>query len=352
MKKLAITQWGEPLQLLDAETPAPQGREVLMKTQACGVCHSDVHVWEGYFDLGSKGKMRMADRGMKLPFTLGHEIVATVAALGPDASGVSVGQSYIVYPWIGCGTCAACASGDELMCVQARSLGLRCDGGYADHVLVPDAKYLVPYDGLSRDVACTYACSGITAYSALKKIGPRTESDWLCIVGCGGLGIGAIRIAKAISRARILAVDVSDGRLDLAKAAGADAVLNSTQADIVSQIQTLTGGGPHATIDFVGSGETFALAVDTARRGGQIVIVGLFGGSTTLAPLAITTKLLRIEGSYVGTLQDLKDLVALAQTGKLPPIATIAMPYAQATEALNALKQGKGGEGRAVLQFS
>ena len=219
-------------------------------------------------------------------------------------------------------------------------------------MLVPDAKYLVPYDGLSRDVACTYACSGITAYSALKKIGTRKESDWLCIIGCGGLGIGAIRIAKAISPARILAVDVSDARLDLAKAAGADAVLNSTKADIVSQIQAQTGGGPHATIDFVGSGETFALAVDTARRGGQIVIVGLFGGSTTLAPLAITTKLLRIEGSYVGTLQDLKDLVALAQTGKLPPVATIAMPYERATEALNALKQGTGGEGRAVLQFS
>ncbi|MDH7797730.1 MULTISPECIES: alcohol dehydrogenase [unclassified Beijerinckia] len=352
MKKLAITQWGEPLQLLEAETPAPQGREVLVKTQACGVCHSDVHVWDGYFDMGAKGKMRMADRGMKLPFTLGHEIVATVAALGPEASGATIGQSYIVYPWIGCGTCTACRADNELMCVNARSLGLRCDGGYADHVVVPDAKYLVPYDGLSRDVACTYACSGITAYSALKKVQPRLDSDWICIIGCGGLGIGAIRISKAISSARILAIDVSDARLDLAKAAGADMVVNSSAADVLSQIQEITGGGAHATIDFVGSGETFSLAVDTARRGGQIVIVGLFGGSTTIAPLAITTKLLRIEGSYVGTLQDLKDLVALAQTGKLPPIATVALPYERASEALNALKQGKGGEGRAVLQFN
>jgi propanol-preferring alcohol dehydrogenase len=281
MKKMAVVEWGGPLAVVEAETPVPTGAQVLLRTEVCGVCHTDVHVWDGYFDMGAKGKVSFAARGTTLPFTLGHEIVATVAKTGPDVSGIEVGKSYIVYPWIGCGTCPQCIAGNELMCAQGRSLGLRCDGGYADHVLIPDAKYLVPYDPIPRELACTFACSGITALSALKKVLPLTADDWLY---------------------------------------------------------------------FVGSGETLSLDIDIARRGGHIVLVGLFGGSTTIAPLSITSKVLRIEGSYVGTLQDLKDLVALARSSAVPPIPISIRPIREATAALTGLKTGGKVTGRQVLE--
>jgi len=348
MKKMAVVEWGGPLAVIDAQTPEPEGAQVLLRTEVCGVCHSDVHVWDGYFDLGAKGKASFAARGMTLPFTLGHEIVATVAKAGPDASGIEVGMSYIVYPWIGCGTCPQCRAGNELMCAQSRSLGLRCDGGYADHVLIPDAKYLVPYDPIPKELACTFACSGITALSALKKVLPLAADDWLCLVGAGGLGASALQIARALTKTRILVLDVDAKKLETARAAGADAIIDSSQPDAVAQIMKLTGGVA-ATVDFVGSGDTLSLDIDMARRGGHIVLVGLFGGSTTVAPLAITSKILRIEGSYVGTLQDLKDLVELAKSGAVPPIPISIRPIAEATDALTSLKTGGSINGRQVL---
>lgn len=349
MKKMAVVEWGGPLAVVEAETPVPTGAQVLLRTEVCGVCHTDVHVWDGYFDLGTKGKASFAARGMTLPFTLGHEIVATVAKAGPDASGIEVGKSYIVYPWIGCGTCPQCTSGKELMCTQGRALGLRCDGGYADHVLIPDAKYLVPYDPIPRELACTFACSGITALSALKKVLPLNAEDWLCIVGAGGLGASALQIARALTKTKILVLDVDATKLELALAAGADAAIDSSQPDAIAQIMKLTGGTA-ATVDFVGSGETLSLDIDIARRGGHIVLIGLFGGSTTIAPLSITSKVLRIEGSYVGTLQDLKDLVALARSGAVPPIPISLRPMREATDALTGLKTGGKVTGRQVLE--
>ena len=348
MKQMAITGWGEPLGLVEAPTPQPQGAEVLVRTEVCGVCHSDVHVWEGYFDFGAKGRVRFADRGAKLPFALGHEIVGTVVAAGPDATGVEIGKSYIVYPWIGCGSCAACLRGDELMCAQSRSLGIRCDGGYGDHVLVPHARYLVAYDGLPRELACTYACSGITAYSALKKAMPLADNDWLCIIGAGGVGGSAIEMVRALTGAKLLVADIDPGKRAAALAAGATAVVDAGAADVVKQIVEITGGGAAAVVDFVGSGETFSLSVDISRRGGRIVLVGLFGGSTTIAPLAIATKLLTIMASYVGTLDDLKEIVQLARDGRLAPIAIHPRPLGEATDALEALKRG-GVKGRMVL---
>lgn len=351
MKKMAIVEWGAALELVEAPTPAPQGREVLVKTQACGVCHSDVHVWEGYFDFGSKGRMRFADRGMKLPFVLGHEIVGTAVSKGPEASDIEIGASYIVYPWIGCGKCEACARGDDLSCLQQRSLGLRCDGGYADHVIVHDAKYLVPYDGVAKELAATYACSGITAWSALKKTQPVNESDWLCLIGAGGVGGAALQQAIALMKAKVLVVDVDAAKREAALKAGASAVLDGRAPDLVQQAMQITGGGAAAIVDFVGSGETFAAAIDIARRGGKVVLVGLYGGTATIPPLAIATKMLSVYGSFVGTLDDLREIVAYAQQGRLPPTPTYPRPLAEATAALQELKNGTPRPGRSVLVY-
>ena len=352
MKKMAIVEWGAPLAFVETNTPVPAGKEILVQTEVCGVCHSDVHVWDGYFDFGVKGRMRFADRGAKLPFTLGHEIVGVVVAKGPEASGVEVGRSYIVYPWIGCGQCVACLRGDELACGQSRSLGLRCDGGYADHVLVPDARYLVSYDGLAAELACTFACSGITAWSALKKAAPIAVSEWLCVIGAGGVGGAALQMAISLLKAKVIVVDIDPRKLRAAEEAGAHAIVDGRAPDAVQKIVSISGGGPAAIVDFVGSGDTFTMAIDASRRGGKIVLVGLFGGSATISPLSIATKLLTVQASYVGTLDELKEIVGLAQAGRLTSIPTFARPLEEATQALEELRAGAPRPGRSILRFA
>ena len=154
MHSYQIIDWGKPLQPRDYPDPKPQGAEAVVRVEACGVCHSDLHIWQGYFDLGDGERIRIADRGMQLPFTLGHEVAGTVEALGPGSGGhgVAVGDRVVVYPWIGCGECAVCRRGEELLCLKPRIVGTWKDGGYSDRVLVPHARYLVPFGDLPIEV--------------------------------------------------------------------------------------------------------------------------------------------------------------------------------------------------------
>ena len=140
MRAMQIIEWGKPLEMREYPDPEPQGEEVLLRVEAAGVCHSDVHIWDGYFDLGDGRKIPLESRGVQLPFTMGHEIAGEVAALGPHASGVAVGDKVVAYPWIGCGECAVCRKGEELLCLNPRTLGTRRAGGYATHVIVPNAR--------------------------------------------------------------------------------------------------------------------------------------------------------------------------------------------------------------------
>ena len=168
MKSYKVVEFGKPLEKVEEANPAPQGSEVLVRVTAAGVCHSDVHLWEGYFDMGGGNKVS-TQKTMNPPRTMGHEIVGDVVAVGPETKGAKVGDKAVVYPWIGCGKCWYCQNGIEHLCPTPRALGVNKDGGYADHVLVPDAKYLYPYGNLPTELACLYACSGITAFGAVKK---------------------------------------------------------------------------------------------------------------------------------------------------------------------------------------
>lgn len=148
MESYDVVDWGQPLQKAIRATPQPTGREVLVKLKYCGVCHSDVHIRDGYFEMGSGKRFNMYDRGMKLPVTLGHEPFGTVVAAGPDAGDVPLQQDRLVYPWTGCGQCARCAEGMDNWCAQPRYLGVQKPGGYADHLLVPHSKYLIDASGI------------------------------------------------------------------------------------------------------------------------------------------------------------------------------------------------------------
>ena len=341
MRSWQIVEFGRPLRVAEYANPAPQGTEVLLKVDGCGVCHSDLHIWDGYFDLGGGKRFDVGARGVNLPFTLGHEIVGTVAAVGPDATGVAVGDRRIAFPWIGCGACPTCAGGDENLCNNPRFLGTRYAGGYSDRVLVGHPRYLLEYGDVPSALACLYACSGVTAYGALKKVGPLGAGQHVLAIGVGGVGMMGVAIARAMYDAEVIAVDVDPAKLEAARATGAHHAVDARAPDAVKQILKLTGGGAKGAIDFVGGPQTVKFGMDALARGGRLAIVGLFGGELTMSLPLFPFRAISVIGSYVGNLAEMHELMALVRTGKVKPVPYAIRPLDEVNVALDALKAGK-----------
>ena len=348
MLSYQVEAFGKPLARVLRETPAPQGSEVIVKIASCGVCHSDVHLHDGYFDLGDGNKLDMT-RAVQPPRTLGHEIAGTVVAIGPDAQGVGVGDRRVVFPWIGCGACPLCAAGNEHLCNAPRALGINRDGGFSDHVVVPHPKYLLEFDPLPEDQACTYACSGLTAYSALKKVAPLTAADPLLIIGAGGVGLSGIRLARTLFDTPPIVVEVDKSKWDIAREAGAGQLIDPMADGALRSLIKATGGGVAAAIDFVGAASTFSFGFGALRKAGKLVCVGLFGGSTPLVPAMVSMKAVSITGSYVGSLQEMHELMAIARSGTLPSLPLTTQPLDNASQALADLKAGHI-RGRTILR--
>jgi len=341
-----IVEHGKPLQKAVKETPKPQGTEVLMRITRSGVCHSDIHIWDGYFDLGGGKRFYVKERGCVPPFTPGHEPFGVVEALGPRARGVKVGQKKLIYPWIGCGKCAVCKAGQDNYCVSgSRFLGVNRPGAYSTHVLVPDPKYLLDTAGIDDSFAATLACSAVTAYSAANKLPKLDKGDTVAVLGCGGLGLIAISVLKARSKAAIVGCDIDDAKLAAAKKLGAKKTVNTRAPDALRQMQ-----GVAAAIDFVGSPATASLGIAALRKGGRYVLCGLYGGELTHPLPPIAQRAIGIVGSYVGSLQELKEVVALAKKRKIRPTPIETRSAEQANTALEELKAGKV-LGRIVLDF-
>ena len=208
-----VTEFGAKLQRFERPTPQPQGSEVLVRTLAAGVCHSDLHLWEGGYDLGSAGRLSVADRGVSLPFTMGHEIAGEVVSLGPDTAGErrrGRRANTSSFPWIGCGDCATCQSGEEHLCLKPQFLGIFRPGGYGDHLLVPHSRYLVPLGDLTPAEAAPYACSGVTTFGALRKLGDLIQRQPIVIIGAGGLGLMCLTLLKAIGGKGAVVVDIDE----------------------------------------------------------------------------------------------------------------------------------------------
>ena len=337
------TQPGAPLNRVEKETPDPKGEEVLLKVVACGVCHSDIHLHDGVFELGNGKQLNVAQEGL----VLGHEIFGEVVATGPDVEGASIGDRRVIYPWIGCGECAACANGEEQLCTPGRALGIIRPGGFADHVLVPNSRYLFDKGAVANSLAATYACSGLTAYGALKKLGELGTRDEVVIIGAGGVGMMAIQIALSVFDIQPIVVDIDESKLDAAKALGVERVFNSSDPQTAKEIRKITGGA-YGAIDFVGSESSTGYGLNCLRKGGMLVIVGLYGGSLSLPIPFIPLNARIIQGSYVGSLVDMTELMTLVRDGKIAPIEIQERPLAQATDALVDLKAGKV-NGRQVL---
>jgi D-arabinose 1-dehydrogenase-like Zn-dependent alcohol dehydrogenase len=341
-----IVEHGKPLQKAVMDTPKPQGSEVLMRITRAGVCHSDLHIWDGYFDLGGGKRFYVKERGCLPPFTLGHEPFGVVEELGKKAKGVKPGQKRLIYPWIGCGKCAVCKSGQDNYCVSgSRFLGVNRPGAYATHMLVPDPKYLIDTTGIDDSFACTLACSAVTVYSAINKLPPLGPKDAVAVLGCGGLGLIAISVLRAKGVKNIVGCDIDDAKLVAARAQGAKSTLNTRAADAAQQLQ-----GIAAALDLVGAPATAALGIAALRKGGRYVICGLYGGELVHPLPPIAQRAIGIVGSYVGSLQELKEVVALARKGKIKAAPVETRPASEANAALEDLKAGRV-LGRIVLDF-
>jgi propanol-preferring alcohol dehydrogenase len=345
---------GQPLEQASIDVPSPNPGSVLVKVDAAGVCHTDLHLISGGYDLGEGRKLSAIGGGTLLPLTPGHEIAGRVAALGTraDSSGFKEGDEVLVYPWIGCGACRKCRSGKENLCEGSPLfLGFQKDGGYAEYVLVPHTRYLVRADGMDLTQAATLPCSGLTAFSSIKNSNV-SRGDLLLVIGGGGLGSMAIQIAKNVTGARVAVADVDETKLKLASELGADWTFNTLDADakaILSRVRGLNQGrGADAVVDFVGKPATLSLALRLLGHDGRLILVGLAGGVAQVPLPILPLYGAQIRGNFTGTLAEFAELVEVAKKRIVTPVVAGTYRLEDANEILSRLDRGDI-RGRAVL---
>ena len=347
LQRQSLTAYGAPLRKTVLDCPQPSGTEALVRIVRCGVCHSDLHIQDGYFQLGPEKKLDV-QAGRKLPFTLGHEIAGVVEHVGENAHGVTEGEEVAVYPWIGCGTCAACRRGSENICAAPRHLGINVDGGFASHVLVPHPRYLLSYAPLPAARAAILMCSGLTSYAALKRLTDRAACGPLLLVGMGGLGMMGLALAQAMFQRATFVADIDPAKREAALAAGAAMAFDPNDEGARKRLIAASDGGVYAACDFVGSTQSLAFAIGALAKGGKVVVAGLFGGSFAMPIAFFGLKAITIEGIQTGTLDEAREVLDLARGSsfRFPPLHE--RPLGEAQAALEALRAGQV-VGRAVL---
>jgi D-arabinose 1-dehydrogenase-like Zn-dependent alcohol dehydrogenase len=346
MRRQSLVKFDAPLCETIVETPKPVGNEVLLRIERCGLCHSDLHIQDGYADMGG-GRKLDTTRGMTLPFTLGHEIAGIVEEVGPGLAKDIIGTRKAVFPWIGCGQCRECLNGDENLCARPRFLGVNLDGGFASHVLVPDAKYLLDYDPLPINQAATLMCSGVTAYGALKRLVDRPRQRNLLLIGLGGVGMMGLAFVQAMFKQNISVADLNPAARETALKNGASTAYDPSEPDIAKRIVKETGGFD-AIVDFAGNDRSMGFAVSTVGRGGKIVVSGLMVGNFSLPMVQWIYKRMTIEGFMTGTLAEAQELMALARAGKIKPTPMKEEPMGDVQKWIEELRAGKV-VGRIVL---
>lgn len=346
MRSWKLTQFKAPLAEVIEAPPAPQRAQVLLRVKACGVCHSDIHIADGYFDLGHGEKLDLAP-AVKLPRILGHEIVGVVEDIGPEATDVRVGDRRAIYAWGGCGQCAQCRAERENLCARPRNLSVHLDGGFSNYVLVEHPKYLVEYEPLPPPFAATLGCSGLTAFSALKKAAPVDGANPLMIIGAGGLGLAAVSLCHALYGVGPIVADIDPAKRQAALDAGAAAAVDPADPAARKSLLAETGG-LFSAIDFVGAESSASFGLSTLRKGGRLFVVGLFGGSIGIPLATLPLRGLSLIGVFTGTLPEFRELMALARQGKVKPGPIETRPPETAQQSLDDLRAGRI-RGRVVL---
>jgi alcohol dehydrogenase, propanol-preferring len=312
MRAYQLVEWRQPPELRDVPVPEPGPGEVLIKVGGACACHTDLRVMDWPADL----------HPYRLPFTLGHENAGWIEALGAGVEGWRVGDAVAVYgPW-GCGRCAACRQGREMLCernaqVDAPIGGFGLDGGMAEFMLVPSARFLVPLNGLDPRDAAPLSDAALTPYHAIKSclalLGPGASA---LVIGVGGLGHMAVQLLRAVTPARVIAVDVGESKLELAREVGAEETVMAGDS-AAGEVRALTAGlGATVVFDCVGSDETMKLAAQVARDGGAVQVIGLAGGTLPFGygrlPFGCSLTI-----PYWGSVVELLEVLELARDGRI-----------------------------------
>jgi alcohol dehydrogenase, propanol-preferring len=336
MKAAILHDFKKPLSIEEVERPHPEVDEVLIQVEACGACHSDLHVADGDWT-------QLAGI-VKRPLILGHEIAGQVVEKGPVVHDLQIGDRVGV-PWIhwSCGECEFCREGNENLCSRQKITGVTVDGGYAEFVKAPATHALKIPDGLSALEAAPLFCAGLTVYRALK--GARiVPGQRLAVFGIGGLGHLAVQFGRAFG-AEVTAIDISPEKLELARSSGASDTFNSATTDAAKQLRRK--GGVHVSLVTSAAKSAYDTAFSCVRPTGTLLVVGLPAENICFPPILMAAGEVRIRATAVGTRQDLREVLALAAAGKVR-CQVAAWPLAQANEALNLLRKGKV-SGRLVL---
>jgi propanol-preferring alcohol dehydrogenase len=332
MKAARLHGYKQPLVLDDIPTPRPGPGEVLVRVGGAGFCHSDIHVIDGEIAILPK-----------MPLTLGHENAGIVAATGPGVVSVKEGDAVAVYGGWGCGRCDYCVTGHDQLCAAPQWAGLsEHDGGYAEYLLTPHERYLIKLSRVRPVDAAPLTDAALTPYRAIKKALPVLEPDYyVLLIGLGGLGLYGLKLLKILSACPVIVVDVNESKLDAALRLGAANTLNGRDPKLSSTIRDITGGrGVAAAFDFVGSDTTLDLAVKSTRALGKVSQVGLAGGAARLKVLENSAFEVQFEATLWGTIKELREVVALAESGVLSPIPIETAPLSQINDVYRRLKRG------------
>lgn len=340
MRAARLHAYGRPLQIDEIPTPVPGPGQVLVEVRGAGFCHSDIHVIDGEIPILPR-----------LPLVLGHENAGVVAAIGHGVRTVGVGDAVAVFGGWGCRACDYCVTGHEQLCEAPAWAGLSVhDGGYAEYLLVPHEQYLVKLTALEPVDAAPLTDAALTPYRAIRKALPFLEPDYhVLVIGFGGLGQYGLRLLHLLSGCPVIVVDVSEQKLQLARQMGAAAAVGGRDPDVAAHIRDLTKGrGVAAAFDFVGSDATLDLAVRSTRSLGKVSQIGLAGGGGRLKPLDNSRFEVLFEATLWGTVKELREVIALAESGRLPLIPVEVSPLEQINSVYARLKRGEIG-GRAVI---
>ena len=336
MKAAVLHEFKMPLALEEVDRPIPAADEVLIEVEACGVCHSDLHV--------ADGDWTQLSGIVKKPLILGHEIAGRVVEKGAAVHDLQIGDRVGV-PWVHwtCGECEFCREGNENLCVKQRITGVTVDGGYAEFVKAPASHALKIPDRIPSAEAAPLFCAGVTVYRALTQA-RILPGQRLAIFGVGGLGHLAVQVGRALG-AEITAIDISDEKLALAKSLGASNTLNAASTDVVKELRGK--GGVHVALVTSAAKTAYDMAFYCLRPTGTLLVVGLPADPICFPPILMAAGEVRIQATAVGTRQDLRGILALAEAGKVRcQVAT--RPLAQANEVLEQLRRGQI-SGRVVL---
>lgn len=340
MKAARLHEYGQALRIDDVPGPEPREGQVIVKVEGAGFCHSDLHVIDG--------EVRILTR---MPVTLGHENAGIVSAIGAGVTRVREGDPVAVFGGWGCGHCDYCVGGHEQLCIAPTWAGLsKYDGGYAEYLMVPHERYLVPLSRLKPRDAAPLTDAALTPYRAVRKALPFLEPDYYALlIGLGGLGQYGFKMLRLLSSVPVIVVDVSEAKLSLARELGAAHAINAKDPKLLQAVMDLTGGrGVSAAFDFVGAESTLSLAVSATRTLGKVSHIGLAGGAARMKVLENTRFEVLFEATLWGTIKELREVIALAESGALTPIPTEFAPIEAVNDVYRRLKDGTV-EGRVVI---